>query len=120
MKMFAETGFGLYCVELQEIPIGLCGLLKRDYLAHPDLGFAFLPKYRGQGYALEAARAVCEFAYETLNLPEILAICSPSNVASANLLRNVGFINVGTVNLPDYGDSLLWNLLLPDMLESLG
>ncbi|MEQ1823572.1 MAG: GNAT family N-acetyltransferase [Fimbriimonadaceae bacterium] len=116
MKMLADTGFALQVVELEGVAIGLCGLLKRDYLECPDIGFAFLPKYRGQGYAFEAALGVCRYAGETLNLPKILAICSPANGASANLLINLGFVNVGTLSLPDYGESLLWERSLHDTL----
>ena len=42
---YARHGFGLYLVELKEprTPIGICGVLKRDVLPEPDIGFAFLP-----------------------------------------------------------------------------
>ncbi|MFI4982343.1 MAG: GNAT family N-acetyltransferase, partial [Nevskiales bacterium] len=57
--MYARLGHGLYLTELKDggIPIGLCGLIKRDTLDDVDIGFAFLPQYRGQGYAREAAAA---------------------------------------------------------------
>ncbi|HEY3581254.1 MAG TPA: GNAT family N-acetyltransferase, partial [Pyrinomonadaceae bacterium] len=42
---YERHGFGLYQVELKDThrPIGMCGLLKREELPHPDIGFAFLP-----------------------------------------------------------------------------
>ena len=40
------------------IPIGVITLIKRDYLPHHDIGFAFLPEYSGKGYAYEATSAV--------------------------------------------------------------
>ena len=45
LKSYETNGFGLSLVELKtgRTPIGMCGLLKRDYLDHPDIGFAFLP-----------------------------------------------------------------------------
>src|SRR3954464_10975804 len=48
-------GHSLYLVELKEggAPIGMCGLIKRDTLDDVDLGYAFLPQYRGRGYAFE-------------------------------------------------------------------
>src|SRR5262249_38684677 len=53
---YARHGFGLYLVELlaSGAPIGICGILKRDALPDPDLGFAFLPAYWKQGYAFES------------------------------------------------------------------
>ncbi|MEO8086158.1 MAG: GNAT family N-acetyltransferase, partial [Bacteroidota bacterium] len=49
MKSYAENGFGLYCVELKlvNVPIGMCGLIKRATLEDVDVGFAFLPAYEG-------------------------------------------------------------------------
>src|SRR4051812_38489649 len=42
---YERNGFGLYVVELKDthVPIGMCGLIKREELPHPDIGFAFLP-----------------------------------------------------------------------------
>ncbi|MDX1546742.1 MAG: GNAT family N-acetyltransferase [Rhodothermales bacterium] len=93
LQSYARHGFGLYRVALKggASPIGICGLLKRDSLEHPDLGFAFLPAYWSKGYASEAARAVLGFARETLGLHRILAITSVENEASMALLRKLGF-----------------------------
>ncbi len=108
MKMLARHGFGLQVVELGGVSIGLCGLLKRDCLDCPDLGFALLPEYRGKGYAFEAATGVCGYAQGTLNMSTILAISSPNNVTSAALLGRLKFENRGLVELADYGVSVLW------------
>ena len=47
VAMYARHGFGLYLTELKEdsVPIGICGLIKRDGLDDVDIGFAFLPRY---------------------------------------------------------------------------
>ena len=67
-KSYGEHGFGLLLVLEQELglPVGMCGLLKRDSLSFPDLGFAFLPEYTGKGYARAAAAAVFVGAREAL------------------------------------------------------
>jgi RimJ/RimL family protein N-acetyltransferase len=90
---YARFGFGLYLVQLKALllPIGICGILKRDELPEPDIGFAFLPAYWSQGYALEAAAAVRDYARDTLDLPRLLAIVSPSNDTSIRLLERLGF-----------------------------
>ena len=85
-------GFGLYLVELKSdhTPIGICGVLKRDTLSAPDVGFAFLPAYWKLGYAFESAKAVMIHAREVLGMNRILAITSPDNKASEKLLGKIG------------------------------
>ena len=90
---YERHGFGLCQVELKHThaPIGMCGLLKRDELPDPDIGFAFLPDYRNKGFAFEAAAAVLKDARERLKLNRILAIVNPDNDASIKLLQKLGF-----------------------------
>lgn len=93
VKSYDAHGFGLYLVELKmkTTPIGICGVLKRETLPDPDIGFAFLPAYRHQGYACEAAAAVMDHARDVLEIEKVLAIASPENEASARLLNKIGF-----------------------------
>jgi RimJ/RimL family protein N-acetyltransferase len=92
MASYEQFGFGLYATELKDVqaPIGICGILKRETLPHPDIGFAFLPAYWKKGYAFEAAAAVMNYAHQVLGLEQILAITSPENVASERLLEKIG------------------------------
>src|SRR5580765_5730685 len=57
---YEQNGFGILLVELKDanVPIGMCGLIKREELPEPDIGFAFIPDYWGRGFAFEAATAV--------------------------------------------------------------
>ena len=93
MASYARHGHGLMAVELKATgePIGMCGLLKRDNLDHPDLGYAFLPEFGSKGYALEAAAATLEDAVAALGYSTLLAIVSPGNTASIKLLGKLGF-----------------------------
>jgi RimJ/RimL family protein N-acetyltransferase len=107
MASYAQFGFGLYLVTLKRAgtPIGICGLLKRDALPDPDIGFAFLPAYWSQGYAREAATAVLQYARETLGLPRLLAIVNPGNAGSIRLLERLGFRYASVTRLtPDSVD----------------
>jgi [ribosomal protein S5]-alanine N-acetyltransferase len=90
---YARFGFGLYLVTLNNTgaSIGICGILKRDALPEPDIGFAFLPAYWSQGYALESATAVKDYARTAIGLPRLLAIVNPSNSSSIRLLEKLGF-----------------------------
>ena len=100
---YARHGFGLYLVMMKEAgaPIGMCGLLQRDTLADPDVGFAFLPAYRSQGYATEAATAVLAHGRTRLGLARIVAVTSPHNRPSIRVLEKVGLRFEGMVRLSE-------------------
>ena len=91
--MQATHGFSLLLVETlgEAVPLGMCGLLKRDSLECPDLGFAFMPEYRGQGFAYEASQAVLDDAKTRLKLPKVAAITARDNSPSMSLLEKLGF-----------------------------
>ena len=91
--MYRQHGFGLNLVSLKDdgTAIGICGLLQRDSLADTDLGFAFLPEYRGLGYAREAAESVLQHGFSTLEQTRIVAIVDSGNTSSIKLLEKLGF-----------------------------
>lgn len=91
--MFARHDLGLYAVTLRASgePIGLCGLLRRTGLTAPDLGFALLESHQGQGYILEAARAVIFGEAGRHGLSEVLAVALPENLGSQAVLGRLGF-----------------------------
>jgi RimJ/RimL family protein N-acetyltransferase len=93
LASYARHGFGLNLVELKAggAPAGMCGLLQRDVLDHPDIGYAFVPEFRGAGYAREAASAVMDWARTSLGLSRVLAITNPDNAGSIRLLETIGF-----------------------------
>ncbi|MFT5779937.1 MAG: ribosomal-protein-alanine N-acetyltransferase [Crocinitomicaceae bacterium] len=108
INSYEENGYGLYKVSLKEdeIPIGICGILKRDYLDHVDLGFATLPEHESMGYTFEASRAILEQSKSTLSLHPIYAITSQQNSISQGLLIKLGFLDIGKIK-PDGGEEEL-------------
>ena len=96
-------GFGLNLVLLKgtDIPIGMCGLVKRKELDHPDIGYALLPEFCGKGYAEEAASSVLKEGMEAHSLNTVLAMAFPSNLNSNSLLKKLGFSLKGTIKLYD-------------------
>lgn len=92
IEMYARLGFGLYAVErkVDRTLIGMCGLLQRETLPDPDLGYALLPQYAGVGYALEAARGCVALARDQFRMQRLLAITSTSNIRSRHLLEQLG------------------------------
>jgi RimJ/RimL family protein N-acetyltransferase len=119
IAMQEERGHSLYVVELkgERTPIGMCGLIKRDTLDGIDIGYAYLPDWRGQGYAFEAAQAVLAYA-PTLGIRRLLAIASPNNIASNGLLRKLGMGFVQFMHLvPEDTGTNLYSMELPEMAE---
>jgi len=108
IAMYERHGFGLYLTERKSdhIPIGMCGLIKRDALEDVDIGFAFLPAYRNQGYAFESATAVLAHGQEAFGLKRIVAITSPDNDRSAALLEKLGMKLAKTVKLDGHDDEV--------------
>jgi RimJ/RimL family protein N-acetyltransferase len=92
VKSYIDNGFGLFITKLKKenIPIGICGLIKRDTLADIDIGFAFLPEFTGKGLGYEAAAATLQFGRDQLRLKRIVAITVKENIISINLLKKIG------------------------------
>ena len=89
---YKEPGFGQLLVIEKSTgdKMGLCGLLQRDYLDCPDIGFAFLPAFRAKGYAREASEGVIQLAKEHTLVPRLAGIVSPDNASSIGLLERLG------------------------------
>jgi RimJ/RimL family protein N-acetyltransferase len=101
VAMHDRLGFSLLLVELKDggVPIGICGLIKRDTLDDVDIGFAFLPAFWGRGYARESAAAVMAYGRDVIGLKRLLAITSPDNDASIRLLEKIGLTYQRTLKL---------------------
>ncbi|MGB4845717.1 MAG: GNAT family N-acetyltransferase [Ferruginibacter sp.] len=71
--------------------IGIITFIKRDYLDHHDIGFAFLPQYAGRGYAYEAAKVILDNVLNSGMHKVILATTISENKNSIRLLIKLGF-----------------------------
>ena len=113
LKSYKENGYGLCIVETKkaQTSIGLCGLIKRDYLIHPDIGFAYLPEFMGLGYAYEMATALVDYAQYKLSIDTIQAIVLEENQRSIHLLEKIGMKFLKPIVLPnDETELLLYQL----------
>ena len=92
IESYQQLGFGIYLVALKTsmVPIGMCGLVKRDALEDADIGFAFLPEFRSRGYAFESAAAVKDYGLSVLGLQRLLAITNKDNEGSIRVLEKIG------------------------------
>jgi RimJ/RimL family protein N-acetyltransferase len=108
-KSYRENGYGLCLVEQKESrnPVGMCGVLKRDTLDSPDIGFAFLPGFQGQGYALEIVQATVDHARNAWGIAKMAAIVLGNNGRSIGLLEKIGMRYVGPYQFPGSAESLL-------------
>jgi RimJ/RimL family protein N-acetyltransferase len=107
MDSYARNGFGLYAACLRDAtPIGICGLVKREGLDDPDVGFAFLSRYWSLGYAVESAAAVLAHAQDVLGLERVVAITSPDNWSSIGVLEKIGLKFERMIRLVDHSPEL--------------
>ncbi len=106
-RLTSTLGLGFRVVELDDsMPIGICGLVQRDYLDHVDLGYAFLEAYWHQGYAVEAATAMLDYALHTRGFKQLCAITDLGNVASIRVLERLGFRYERDITVPKDGTVL--------------
>ena len=75
--------------------IGWCGLKMRPEMAETDLGYRFMQKAWGHGYATEAAAACLRFGFENLGLERIVGRALPGNIASIRVLEKCGMVYIG-------------------------
>ncbi len=103
ITMYDKFGYGLFLVNLRGAarPAGICGLVKREAFDVPDIGFAFLERYRDNGYATESAKAVLAHGFEVLNLKRIIALADADNETSVRLLERLGFVYERKVRMPE-------------------
>lgn len=104
--------------------IGWCSLTRWD----PDyrsaaMGYCFTQSAWGHGYATEAARAVLQWAYDTLNLNRVQAETDTRNAAAARVLEKVGFVREGTLRQDcivngDVSNSWVYGLIGSDWCSS--
>ncbi len=108
-RSYRENGFGLSMVEQKDgnLPIGMSGIILRDTLETPDIGFAFLPEYAGKGYGYEIAKAILDHARENYQLEIVSGITLPDNTPSIRLLEKLGLRLVRKFTMPGSEEELL-------------
>lgn len=99
LRSYQNHGFGMYRLVRKSdgVNIGLAGLVYREYLGIPDVGYALLPEFSGAGYASEAALAVYHYGKNKLQLPEIVGIVAPDNLPSKKILEKLGLVTLKQV-----------------------
>ncbi len=109
INSYKNNGFGLYLIIRKNgnIPMGMCGLIKRETLENVDLGFALFPSFSGNGYAYEAAHATLNYAKTILKLDRIIAITTTENKNSIKLLEKLKFVFEKMIMLSNEEEELM-------------
>lgn len=96
---YKKEGFGLMAVveKKSNRMIGQCGLTFQNYnsVLVPEIGYLLNREYWHQGYAIEAARSIKEYAFNVLGLDEVFSIIRDTNEASKKLAIRNGMVKVG-------------------------
>jgi RimJ/RimL family protein N-acetyltransferase len=94
-RYYPAWGFGPYAVleKASRSVIGYCGLFffpDLDGKPEVEIGYRLARSAWGQGYATEAARAVRDYAFDTLAIRRLIAMIDPSNAASIRVAEKLG------------------------------
>ena len=104
--LILEHGWGFWAVELKATGqfIGFTGLNTQpeQFIFSPcvEIGWRFAKQYWHQGYATEAAKACLKFAFETLQLKEVVSFTAVHNTASEHVMQRLGMQAMFEFNHP--------------------
>lgn len=100
--------------------IGMIGLAAQTYetVFTPaiDMGWRLKKKAWGKGYATEGAKRCLEYAFNTLNLDKIIAVCTAQNTPSEKVMQKIGMLKKGSfdhpklMDLPEYKKHLCYEI----------
>lgn len=97
LPQYTLYGYGRWAVHAKEDGrfLGWCGLEYRKERGETDLGYRFLQREWGKGYATEAALACIYTAFEELRLDRLVARADVRNAPSLNVLSKCGLHCIG-------------------------
>lgn len=103
---YTTHGYTYYATEILETQefIGMIGLAFQQYQTEftpaIDIGWRLKKESWGQGYATEGAKRCVEYAFNELEIPKIIAVCTVQNKKSENVMKKIGMIKKGEFNHP--------------------
>lgn len=89
---FAEGNYGLWLISEKETSkiVGFTGLRHFFDEAQPQLLYALLPQFTGNGFAVEAAEKVIDYCFLNLKFDYLDASCDAPNLASQMVAERLG------------------------------
>lgn len=90
-------GYGFWAVERLEDGelLGLAGVIHREGLPHPDIGYGFPARFWGHGYAREAAAGTFDYCRQVLGMRHVMGTTAPENHSSGRVLLAIGMTDEG-------------------------
>ncbi len=104
-------GYGRWIVteKSADDALGLVGIYHPDDWPEAEIGWTLFKGSEGKGYALEAAIATRDFAYNVLGWTRIISSIMSDNTRSIALAKRMGATHTGTAfTLPDIGTLDIW------------
>lgn len=109
---YATRGYGMSALVLKQSGsvVGFCGIVHPGSRPEPEVKYALLQEYWGQGLATEAVGGMLAYAAEQLGLRRIIATAAPENEASRRVLLKVGMSRLETARHEDgsYTETFVW------------
>lgn len=89
---YNTNGYGRFTVVEKDSGqlLGWCGLKYHPENGETDLGYRFMRKYWGKGYATESSKACLDYGFYVLKLDRIIGRAMSENTASVNILKKLG------------------------------
>ncbi|MBO0994878.1 GNAT family N-acetyltransferase [Bacillus sp. SD088] len=103
---FQEKGYGIWALELKETRefLGFIGLLTikmdTDFHGSTEIGWRLNSPFWKKGYAMEGAKACLNYAFHTLQLPEVYSFTALLNKDSEKVMQRIGMRKVKEFNHP--------------------
>ncbi len=92
LNQYKDNGYGRWLVAEKDTqnPLGWCGLKFHPEENETDLGYRFMEKYWGKGYATESSKACMDYGFSILKLDRIIGNVANDNIASITVLKKMG------------------------------
>ena len=102
-ELYTQGDLGIFAIEVKATgeTVGVITFFKRFWLEQPDIGYALLPKFEGNGYAKEATEAYMNHLRSTKKVKTFAAITQSGNARSIALLERMGFNFQQTMTSPE-------------------
>lgn len=102
LKNYDEYGVGLWIVEDKVTGefLGQCGIVPQevDGVMEMEIGYLFVRRVWGKGYATEAALACKNYGFERLKLNRMVSLPDVNNIPSTKVAERIGMQEVKTIN----------------------
>lgn len=106
MAHYERHGYGIWCLVLKKTleVIGVAGLIYQivEDVPYIELAYRLAKKHWKQGFAIEAANAIKDYAFNELDINRLISIIDPGNVASVKVAKRVGMTRVKSTKFHEF------------------